>query len=318
MTTSKSNRLDWVDIAKGITILLMVIGHTSIPEPISKYIWSFHMPFFFFVSGMFYSPNKYAKFKILLKRRVGTLIIPYIFFSVIVMLGYFKTIYWRPEELIFGWYGYALWFIPVLFVAELMLYPFAKYICRPITQYILIFALLLTSKLLAIEEIHLPFKLDAVPLACSFVFLGYILKDFSKKYQSPWWLITIAAIVSIILSQILPKTGIGRNEIGWVIPNYINALIGIFFIMQISRKLIEFNFLKHPKRFILWCGKNTLFILAFSQLFNYWILLSLNMIGCPHILGLPIRYVLLFISIYITSITLIRFTPLLVGKEKVS
>lgn len=132
MTISKSNRLEWVDIAKGITILLMVIGHTSIPEPISKYIWSFHMPFFFFVSGMFYSPDKYSKFKNLLSRRVYTLIIPYTFFSVIVMLGYFETIYWRPEELILGWYGYALWFIPVLFVAELMLYPFAKYICRPI------------------------------------------------------------------------------------------------------------------------------------------------------------------------------------------
>ena len=36
-------RLDWVDIAKGIAIILMVAGHTSIPELLSKWIWSFHM-----------------------------------------------------------------------------------------------------------------------------------------------------------------------------------------------------------------------------------------------------------------------------------
>ena len=134
MTISETKRLDWVDVAKGITILLMVAGHTSIPETISKYIWSFHMPFFFFVSGVFYSEKKYKKFNSLLKRRIFTLLVPYVFFSVVVMLGYYGTVYWNPKELYLGWSGYALWFIPVLFMSEMLLYPFAKYIERPIIK----------------------------------------------------------------------------------------------------------------------------------------------------------------------------------------
>ena len=45
-------RLDWVDIAKGIAIVLMILGHSSLPNMIQNWIYSFHMPFFFFISGV--------------------------------------------------------------------------------------------------------------------------------------------------------------------------------------------------------------------------------------------------------------------------
>lgn len=316
MTILETKRLDWVDVAKGITILLMVAGHTSIPETISKYIWSFHMPFFFFVSGVFYSEKKYKTFSSLFKRRLFTLLVPYVFFSVVVMLGYQGTVYWNPKELYLGWNGYALWFIPVLFMSEMLLYPFAKYIEKPIIKITIIILMLCLSKLLALLDIYLPFKIEAVPLASSFLFMGYILKDFSKKYLFPIWLILIAFLVSVALSQILPKTDVAQNEIGWVIPNYINAIVGIFFVMQLSRLLLSYSINKFVNQFLLWSGKNTLFILAFSQLFNYWILVVLDMVKCPHIIGLLLRYVLLFITIYVVSVILDRYVPFMVGKNK--
>lgn len=46
-----SKRIEWIDVAKGICIVLMVVGHTRLPSIISNWIWSFHMPFFFFISG---------------------------------------------------------------------------------------------------------------------------------------------------------------------------------------------------------------------------------------------------------------------------
>ena len=48
-----------IDVAKGIAIILVVLGH-SIAEPtvpLNKFILSFHMPLFFFLSGIF-SGNK--------------------------------------------------------------------------------------------------------------------------------------------------------------------------------------------------------------------------------------------------------------------
>lgn len=129
-------------------------------------------------------------------------------------------------------------------------------------------------------------------------------------------MILIAFLISVVLSQILPKTDVARNEIGWMFPNYINAIVGIFFVMQLSRLLLSYFNLNLINRFLLWSGRNTLFILAFSQLFNYWILIALDMVKCPHIIGLLLRYVFLFISIYVASEVLNRYFPCIVGKIK--
>lgn len=49
------NRIEWVDIAKGIAILLVVLGHTGLAVGSARYldafIYSFHLPLFFVLSG---------------------------------------------------------------------------------------------------------------------------------------------------------------------------------------------------------------------------------------------------------------------------
>lgn len=111
-------RIDWIDLTKGIAIFLMVCGHTSIPLSISNWIWSFHMPLFFIISGILFNATKYPNFNLFIKKRGKTLIIPYIIFSLITLL----TIHDQTlkEWLYKGWInGCALWFIPVLFFAEI-------------------------------------------------------------------------------------------------------------------------------------------------------------------------------------------------------
>ena len=51
----------WCDSAKGIVILLMIIGHMPnyIPHAVREIIYSFHMPFFFIISGYWYKKGKY-------------------------------------------------------------------------------------------------------------------------------------------------------------------------------------------------------------------------------------------------------------------
>ena len=41
-----------LDIAKGICIMLMVIGHSGCPDWMGRFIYMFHMPCFFFISGI--------------------------------------------------------------------------------------------------------------------------------------------------------------------------------------------------------------------------------------------------------------------------
>lgn len=48
-----SKRIKYLDIAKAIGIILVLIGHISRNEIISKVIYSFHMPFFFYYIWLF-------------------------------------------------------------------------------------------------------------------------------------------------------------------------------------------------------------------------------------------------------------------------
>ena len=50
-----SLRIEWIDICKGLGIFLVVIGHTSIAQisqTVYNWIYSFHMPMFYMLSGM--------------------------------------------------------------------------------------------------------------------------------------------------------------------------------------------------------------------------------------------------------------------------
>ncbi len=79
-----TNRLPYLDYARVFTAYLVILGHLlSVNNTsIRPYIYSFHMPFFFLVSGMLHKDrggiawNKYWK----------TLIIPFLFFNILFFI----------------------------------------------------------------------------------------------------------------------------------------------------------------------------------------------------------------------------------------
>ena len=46
-------RKDYIDYAKAIGIFLVVLAHTPLKNEVSDWIYVFHMPLFFFLSGVF-------------------------------------------------------------------------------------------------------------------------------------------------------------------------------------------------------------------------------------------------------------------------
>ena len=123
-TSLEYQRVEWVDMAKGMGIFLMVIGHTGIPKFASQWIYSFHMPLFFFLSGYFFTSGKYS-LKVLLQRKFKTMIVPYLFFVLITWIGCELLQYtlFPPhslwEILTDGSKG-TLWFVYVLFFVEIV------------------------------------------------------------------------------------------------------------------------------------------------------------------------------------------------------
>ena len=75
-----------IDIAKGIAIFLVIIGHQyDLPE-ISHFIYSFHMPLFFILGGYFFHKKK-IKTDVL--SNVRRLIFPYFFVGIVYLMWYF-------------------------------------------------------------------------------------------------------------------------------------------------------------------------------------------------------------------------------------
>ncbi len=48
-------RDETIDIARGIAIILMCIGHAYCPKGLQTFIYMFHMAFFFMSSGYFFN-----------------------------------------------------------------------------------------------------------------------------------------------------------------------------------------------------------------------------------------------------------------------
>ena len=81
MSTKNKNRIKWIDTAKGIGILLVVLFHMPVKEMTLAEFWGgyivlFYMIFFFMLSAIFYKPDN-------IQKRLSRLMIPYIVFYVI-------------------------------------------------------------------------------------------------------------------------------------------------------------------------------------------------------------------------------------------
>lgn len=73
-----TERIKYIDAAKGFAILLMIFGHMKIHN-LNWIIYSFHMPLFFILSGFFFNPIKSVS------KRAKSLLIPYAYSALTIV-----------------------------------------------------------------------------------------------------------------------------------------------------------------------------------------------------------------------------------------
>ena len=258
-----SNRLNWIDIAKGITILLMILGHTSIPSILSNFIWAFHMPLFFIASGWTTNWQK-ADFITFTKRKLRTLLLPFVNYSLVVLIiqisqGWLDFNNWFYN----GWVSYALWFIPVLFLASL----FSKLFYYIKNKYLLcgcafIFATI--SGVLSFYEIRLPWTMSSVPFATFLIIMGTELKRLNLMIaDSKLWHILFFFFITSGISQFW-RLDLCFNSILPFMPLTIGATAGTLMIFMVSSWIDKH--LKYVSIMLQKVGKETFLIVAFSQI----------------------------------------------------
>lgn len=118
VANKENSRYDWLDLCKGIGIILVVLGHAIITpirekDPIWEFIYRliyyFHMPFMMFLSGVAYEKftNKSSKKKCIYKK-IRRVLIPYISYTILVEIVVVALILFPPTASIFGDRGYTL------------------------------------------------------------------------------------------------------------------------------------------------------------------------------------------------------------------
>ncbi len=295
-----SSRILWLDIAKGITIILMVIGHTSIPMTLSNFIYSFHMPLFFIASGWMTNWEQYSIGDFVI-RKIRTLLLPFAIYSAIVLMIKECALEGGGEWLLKGWLGYALWFIPVLFFASIL--GRIIYLCKQkIMVYSMMFFLLMIGVVLRYYNIFLPWTLSSVPYACFLVLLGSELKIIQPLLDTPrWWLLCGGFASTFIISHFW-RLDMAWNNILPIFPLTIGAIAGTLMMFSFSSYIAKYS--KVTTSVFSAIGKETFVILAFSQV------IMMLMIEHTHWSSI-VRYSIMFLCLVILSYSKRYITGLL-------
>lgn len=137
----EKKRYEYLDMAKGIGIILVVLGHIVYTEPhIMVWISSFHMPLFFVVAGviMALSGGEISDLRFEIGKRAKGLLVPYLWFSLIdfildignVLLGKID-VHTFVVNIISSvtFYGKSvLWFLVALFLAQVYFLFLRRYL----------------------------------------------------------------------------------------------------------------------------------------------------------------------------------------------
>ena len=251
MAIKKSKQIALLTV---FAMTLVVIGHSDITDNfkhlwIYKWVYSFHMPLFFFISGfLFYLTNPIEKFQstpyiFFIKKKSVRLLIPFLFINSVIFLVKALLItdtsmLQHPVTLTLSSFLHStfispmgfMWFLPTLFVIFLLAYPLLYIIhhhrLTNIAQERVLICLViaLISALVSVWIINFDFfKIKEALYFFPFFIFGMLYCQFKPiidKFIRRYWI--GIGIVSISISASLVTSG------------YIAAIWGIMFSVTIA------------------------------------------------------------------------------------
>lgn len=248
-----------IDNAKGIAILLVMLGHsiTLMDNPLNTIILSFHMPLFFFLSGAVVDTDlNYGAFIYKKVKKCGGALIFQGILSILVWFGI--DVLWKKQSTFAECdllYFFDNWFLISLFFAMLFSFWIIKVgIIASVPVLAGLFALFLTinTGTEAIWKYVEQTTLAIVFIVLGHHFVGLIRKNarFLKKYSIE----ILIVLVSILCGSAWYNgpCAMAANIYGNKILFFLTSIIGIVIVMLVSESI--------ENRFLVFCGQNSLII----------------------------------------------------------
>lgn len=336
---NENKRLPWVDMAKGIAIILVVCGHyDGVPYGLNAWLSWFHLPVFFVLAGFLMArPDKrtgLADTKAVIKGYIRGLMIPYLWFSAgALCVDYLKCVLGRMEYSVANEHliqtvtlqGYSvLWFLPTLCLAKILVVLFTKKIKPLFTAFVLtmvatgLYYGLLLMPFVNIVTPLLVFLTKSI-LGGAFVAFGM---SFEKVFAEENKRFYVQALIGwgilaclVALSNCFGLQNMNNLEVTFV-PLYVCAgTAGSLALMFICKSLSHLKVLCY-------LGRNSLIIMC-THLHFYVMYLAIKLLELiPAVYKMPyvglIAVVALTLVFEIPVIYVInRFFPFVLGKRKV-
>lgn len=258
MSTGK--RVKYIDIARGIAILCIILGHFGVYE-VDRVVFTFHVPIFYIITGYFLS-KKY-ELKTFVKDKVRTLLVPYgITCVAMVLFGMMFATFFQESvlEVAKKWiaasiYGSgvpytepfeihkigAIWFLWASFWGSIFLRIALQ--MKKKVRLLFMIVLFCVGYITTVKCFWFPFSIQAGCCATLFMYFGYLAKKSKDAYANlPKEVKNASVIFALIVWMAFIKNytsfGLVENNFGRGIVDIFGSVCACFSVIMIS-KFIE-------------------------------------------------------------------------------
>ena len=261
-----------LDIAKGIGILLVVLGHCPhVWTPVKQWIYSFHVPLFFLLSGMVWDrasheESGFFNYAFLRKKALRLLVPGFLWGLGYLLARAVVSRSFKPESL--GWLLYntessiskagsltPLWFLSCMFVAACLFELLQWFFCKKQLSKWILFGLSLVfgalGLFLPVLDLGYPWNVDIAMLGLALMIWGYLARETMERLGGkPWFCLLIGLAALAVLSFTYPLNLSNVSEKYVEVSDRIfgnpalfllDALCGWLFVLGISCFLADFS-----------------------------------------------------------------------------
>lgn len=274
-------RVEYIDILRAIGIIYMVMGHIFTNQRFDHYIHAFHMPLFYFVSGLFFKDSS-KNTKDFIKKTTKALLLPYLFCSLFYFLIACITHYGLKENI---WVTFlqiitinndgfviatALWFLTSMYFSRIFFF-FIQKLCKK-ESLIAIFSISLMLLGIYFEKLfsmRLWLSIDTSFVGVGLMYLGYIIKKAGLLDKMIIKNVVLCACLFILNYWMIFKTSYVNMRTS-TYPNpiffLINFLVAMVLYLSFSKWLLGRKSLKKVNKVLENIGKNSIVYLCFNQI----------------------------------------------------
>lgn len=241
-------RLDYIDIAKGICMLLIMFGHcgrSTAPFPLIVWIYSFHVIAFYIMSGLLSAHvSEFDRpWKELVKKSFLRLMVPYYGFMILyaaiycARFGLSNAKWLLVDILILAPEDYATWFLPVLFVARLFVIALKNTVKNVYAFYAILLTSMFAVMAIPTSSNTLLALIEKAIVASGFIGIGMMFDKVQDKAVKSIPVMVMSLALSIPLSML-------NGRISTFAGNYQNPFLcvlagiaGTLFLLSISYRI---------------------------------------------------------------------------------